>query len=58
MKQFLRSISHAGILDGKEDDVEHGGPHCVSYVSHEYKFLVSAIMVCLIFLKILILFFI
>jgi len=50
MKQFLRSISHAGILDGKEDDVEHGGPHCVSYVSHEYKFLVSAIMVCLIFL--------
>lgn len=45
MLKLLRTITHAGILDGKEDDVEHGGPHCVSYVSHEYKYLITAIMI-------------
>ena len=45
MIRLLRSISHAGILDGKEDDVEHGGPDCVKYVSYEYRFLITAIMV-------------
>jgi hypothetical protein len=45
MDQYIRSITHAGILDGKEDDVEHGGTYCVKYVSHEYKYLVTAIMV-------------
>lgn len=44
ISNFLRTILSSGILDGNVD-MEKGGPECDEYMSHEYRSLISFIMV-------------
>ncbi len=45
LSNYLRIIFSSGILDVKEEMMENGGPQCESYMSYNYRLMVSAIMV-------------
>jgi len=45
LSNLLKVIFSSGILDGKESDMENGGPLCENYMSYGYRILVSFIMV-------------